>query len=97
MSSSDGYVSRIDAREIGLTVVDMGGGRRRKADIIDHRVGVTLTIKVGDWIARDQPLCFVHAADEGAAASALDRLARTFELQPTETQPLATILARITP
>jgi len=90
----DGYVGRIDARCIGLTVVDMGGGRRRKEDIIDHRVGVTLAAKVGDHVVKDRPLCFVHGADEVTALAAVRRVMQAFELQTTRPQPLSTVLAR---
>ncbi len=42
-----GYVHAIDAREIGLTVLGLGGGRHKKGDPIDPGVGVVLQVKIG--------------------------------------------------
>ena len=49
-----GYVARADAREIGFTVVDLGGGRARKEDPVDPAVGVVLTERA-NWAAGSRP------------------------------------------
>jgi len=35
-----GYIAAIDAREIGLTAMLLGGGRAKKGDPVDHAVGI---------------------------------------------------------
>jgi pyrimidine-nucleoside phosphorylase len=50
-SPRDGYLSAIDAREVGETVVQLGGGREKKGDPIDHAVGVVAHHKVGDRVS----------------------------------------------
>ena len=67
--------SAIDAREVGLAVVELGGGRARAADAIDPAVGLTELAGLGAEVAADAPLALVHARDEGAAARAIARLA----------------------
>jgi pyrimidine-nucleoside phosphorylase len=75
-----GYVAAVDAREIGFTVVDLGGGRARKGDPIDPAVGVVLTEhgKIGVRVAAGEPLLWVHARDEASCAAALARLAAAY-------------------
>ena len=73
-SKRGGIVSRLDARAVGLAVAALGGGRQRKGDAIDHRVGVVLASKVGEQVLAGDPLCTVHAADADAARRAADRI-----------------------
>ncbi|GIV77238.1 MAG: thymidine phosphorylase [Litorilinea sp.] len=96
-ASASGYVQAIDPRAIGLTVVDLGGGRHRKGDPIDHRVGVVLQVKVGDSVEAGQPLALVHAADAEAASQAVQRVLAAFEVGQEAVAPLPLIHGRIGP
>ena len=90
-----GSVARIDAREVGLVTVDLGGGRHKKGDPIDHRVGVVVRAKVGSRVEKGEPLCFVHAADEAGAGWAVLRLQAAFILQEGDVAALPVILDRV--
>lgn len=81
----NGYVAAIDAREVGYTVVELGGGRAQKGDPIDPAVGVVLTPagKIGGQVTAGEPLLWVHAATAAALAAALDRLARAYRFSET--------------
>ena len=63
-----GFVSAHATRGIGLAVIGLGGGRLRPDDLIDHRTGYTAILPRGRRVEKGEPLAFVHAADEGAAA-----------------------------
>jgi pyrimidine-nucleoside phosphorylase len=80
-----GYVAKVDAREIGYTVVDLGGGRARKGDPVDPAVGVVLEArgKVGGQAAAGEPLLWVHARDEASYEAALARLAAAYTFSDT--------------
>jgi len=78
-----GYLSRLDAREIGLAAVELGAGRRKKGDAIDLAVGIVVHKKVGDKIARGAPLLDVHAQSEAAAEDASQRLLAAVQIEPT--------------
>jgi pyrimidine-nucleoside phosphorylase len=56
-----GYLAEINAREIGLAAVELGAGRARKDDLIDHAVGLVVHHKVGDRVRRGEPLLTIHA------------------------------------
>ncbi len=91
-----GYVQRIDAREIGLTSVALGGGRQQKGDPIDYRVGIIVQAKVGDPVAPGDTLCTVHAADKQAAETAVQRILAAYTLQDQPVAPLPIIYERVT-
>jgi pyrimidine-nucleoside phosphorylase len=80
-----GYVARLDAREVGFTVVDLGGGRARKEDPVDPAVGVLLSPngKVGGLVETGEPLLWVHARTPDALEAALARLANAYRFSDT--------------
>jgi thymidine phosphorylase len=69
-----GVVGAIDARELGLAVVALGGGRQRAGDGIDHAVGLAEVKGIGEPVAPDAPFALVHARDEASAAAAIERV-----------------------
>ncbi|MCV2423171.1 thymidine phosphorylase [Paucibacter sp. DJ2R-2] len=72
---SAGRLSAMQTREIGLAVVELGGGRRQAGDRIDVRVGLSAVLPLGTVLEAGQPFATVHAADapsaEHAAAAVL--------------------------
>jgi len=69
-----GVVARVDARALGLIVVELGGGRRRVEDSIDPAVGLAEVRGVGDVVDRDRPIAIVHARSAADAEAAAKRL-----------------------
>ncbi|NRA53194.1 MAG: thymidine phosphorylase [Gammaproteobacteria bacterium] len=61
-AKQSGILQRIDTRQIGLSVVELGGGRRRADDIIDYSVGLSGVATVGQHLDNQQPIAMVHAA-----------------------------------
>ncbi|KUF09692.1 thymidine phosphorylase [Pseudoponticoccus marisrubri] len=68
---ADGVVTAIDGEALGLSVVDLGGGRRVEEDEVDPAVGLDAVVRLGDRVATGQPLARVHAAraEQAEAAS----------------------------
>ncbi len=64
-----GYISAIQAEQIGLVSMRLGAGRFKKGDPIDHRTGLILQAKVGDYRRADEPLVEIHARSEDEAAA----------------------------
>lgn len=95
LAEQTGYVQHIQAREVGLTCVDLGGGRRKKGDPIDHRVGITVHAKVGDRVTPDTPLCTIHATDEQSANTAATRLRAAYTIGAESVAALPVIYDRI--
>ncbi len=95
-SERAGYVQSIDSRAVGLAVVDLGGGRRKKGDAIDHRVGAALHAKTGDPVERGMPLCTVYAASEETGRSAVAQIRAAFTLADEPVAPLPVVYERVT-
>ncbi len=58
---SEGYVSGIQAEQIGLAAMLLGAGRATKEDAIDLSVGVVLRKKIGDRVSAGEILAEIHA------------------------------------
>jgi len=63
-AAENGYVAAMDASAIGAAVVMLGGGRRRAQDRIDHAVGLSAIIEIGELADGERPLAVIHAPDE---------------------------------
>ncbi|MCA1299248.1 thymidine phosphorylase [Stappia indica] len=75
-----GTVVAVDARAIGVAVVELGGGRRTFDDVIDPAVGLTHIAGIGHSVDSDAPLAIVHAASEAAAARAADSVRAAYRI-----------------
>ena len=73
-----GSVCNLNAREVGETAVELGAGRAKKGDLIDHAVGIMIHVKVGDVVAVGDPLFTVHANAPAKLARARDRLVQAY-------------------
>ena len=73
-SPRSGYLSQIHARIVGETSVDLGAGRAKKDDLIDHTVGIEILKEVGDYVEEGQDLFVIHAASEDDFQRAKERL-----------------------
>jgi pyrimidine-nucleoside phosphorylase len=71
----EGWVEALNARAVAEVALELGAGRRTKADAIDHAVGVVVRARRGERVAAGDLLAEVHAASreagEGAAAQLL--------------------------
>ena len=54
---------RFRALAIGVAALELGAGRARKDDAIDHAVGIVCLRKRGDAVAAGEPLAEIHARD----------------------------------
>jgi thymidine phosphorylase len=70
----NGFVTGMATRDIGLALVELGGGRRKASDTIDPRVGFTQFAQIGQQVQAGDTLCVVHAADAAAAERASQTL-----------------------
>lgn len=93
---SDGVVTQIDGEALGLAVVDLGGGRRVETDVVDPAVGFSDVVRLGDKIAKGQPLLRVHAAREEQAAAAAQVVLQSITLGEGAPDAVPLVMERIT-
>ena len=80
LAASGGYVKHIQAEDVGLVSMHLGGGRAAKGDDIDPGVGVALYKKVGDAVAAGERLGTIFARTEAAADQAAKMLLACYEI-----------------
>jgi thymidine phosphorylase len=90
-AAHSGWVRGMATREIGLLVVELGGGRRRASDAVDLRVGLSDIVSIGQRIEAGEPLATVHAADPASAEAAGKRLLHLIDMSDIE-PPLTPVL-----
>jgi len=85
---TNGWVSFMATRDIGLQIIELGGGRRVASDTVDTRVGFSDFVQMGQSVNAGDTLAIVHAATEASAlacASALQSLIQVADRAPTST------------
>ena len=66
-----GYIVKMDARQIGLALVKLGGGRTRADQKIDYAVGFENFAELNDYVSQQQPIALVHARTNSEADQAI--------------------------
>jgi pyrimidine-nucleoside phosphorylase len=86
---AEGFVRAVRARQVAAVAMELGAGRERKEDPVDHAVGVVCRAKRGDRVEAGEPLAEIHARDESAAELAAAELLAAYEIgDAPEPQPL---------
>ena len=70
VATHSGYISAMQTRNIGMSIVGMKGGRTANGQMIDHTVGFDRILPVGTVINRGDVVARIHAADDDQAAKA---------------------------
>ena len=55
-----GCINEIKAKELGLLVCEMGGGRQNISDKINHSVGIKVLKHIGDKVEKDEPVALIY-------------------------------------
>ena len=92
----NGYVESIDTRSVGLAVVSLGGGRMRVGDEIDHTVGLSDVMGLGEHADKDHPLAVIHARTESDAAMAAEALSAAYSIGDAAPTVGSVIATRVT-
>ena len=84
------WVAQIETRELGMAVVELGGGRRRAEDGIDHAVGLSELPQLGQQVSEGDCLALVHACsvEEAELAAAKVQAAVTLSDTVSSGQPV---------
>jgi thymidine phosphorylase len=96
MAERPGFVGHIDTRRIGLAVGALGGGRSRPQDSIDHAVGITSLVAVGEPVDVNQRLAAIHARTRETAHRASTMIRSAYSILPEPSAPRLTVRQRVT-
>jgi pyrimidine-nucleoside phosphorylase/thymidine phosphorylase len=87
-----GYVSAIDAEDIGQASTLMGAGRERKDDRIDPAVGVILEVKMGEKVDAGSVLCRLYYTSEEHVEEASEMVEDAFRVSQQKAEERELIL-----
>jgi thymidine phosphorylase len=97
VAPTSGYLTRLDARAVGIAVWRLGAGRSRKEDPVSPSAGAVCLRKPGDRVEEGEPVLVLHADDPdrlGPALAALDDAAAV-AVGPEPPAPRPLVAARI--
>lgn len=63
-ADNPGYVSAMETRNIGLSIIGLKGGRIRSDQKLNYATGFSNFCQIGDYVDNQKPLCFIHAQNE---------------------------------
>jgi pyrimidine-nucleoside phosphorylase len=91
-----GFVASIDPRRVGFGVIELGGGRSKPGDPVDHSVGFVIAARPGDLVREGEPLATVMARDAGGIAAGRRAMEEAIRLDDEADYPLPLISHRVT-
>ena len=59
-AAKSGYIKMFQNDQIGLLLIELGGGRKAKTDMIDHAVGFQFEKKIGDHVKKGDVIFKIH-------------------------------------
>ncbi|MEO0562467.1 MAG: thymidine phosphorylase [Chloroflexota bacterium] len=86
-ANRSGYLSRLSADKIGIAAMELGAGRERKGDAVNHAVGLKVHAKVGDNVGNASPLITVYANTMEQIPNCLKLLRPAIEYSDTPVEP----------
>lgn len=68
-AEQSGFITKMEADEIGMAAMLLGAGRATKEDAIDLAVGIVLKKKIGDAVQKGEPIAIIHANTQAVEQS----------------------------
>jgi thymidine phosphorylase len=87
----DGWVTRLDARAVGVAAWRLGAGRARKEDDVSRTAGVRCLAKPGDYVRRGEYVLELHADDPARFGPALEAVEGALAIS-SEPPPRASLI-----
>ena len=97
LAPRSGWLATCAAREIGMAVIGLGGGRRLPTDSIDHSTGFDAILPLGTRVEKGDAIATVHAASEDAATQATQAFLASYGIAEEAPVPRPVILRRVDP
>ena len=94
-SSKKGYVSGMQTREIGLSVIELKGGRITPEQKLDYATGYTEFCQIGDYVDNNKPLAVIHAQTENDWQNAAEKLKKLISISEEKPNLKEAIIEKI--
>ncbi len=89
-TSYQGFVTAMNASQIGYAAMRLGAGREYKGQIIDLAAGINMNCRIGQYINRNEPLATIYTSDESRLEQAAATLQQAVQImdRPAAIPPL---------
>lgn len=84
-ADKSGYISAMDTRAVGLSIIEMKGGRTAPEQKLDLATGYSEFAQIGDYVDNQKPLAIVHYQSEEQYDKAKQNLLAAIKI--TENKP----------
>jgi pyrimidine-nucleoside phosphorylase len=80
-AGSSGYITKMDAFEMGMVSVELGAGRKAKEDNVDPAAGFVLNKKIGDSVKTGETFAILHTNKKEVLKTAKDAIKRAVTIE----------------
>ena len=87
-SPQPGWVKEIKTRDLGLLLIELGGGRKQVTDKINFNVGYDHVLRIGDKVDASTPLLTVYTNSEDDYENVRKKIQDCFIIAETEVSAL---------
>jgi pyrimidine-nucleoside phosphorylase len=93
LANKKGFLRFLNGEQVGMALIELGGGRKKTVDKIDASVGFWFEKRHGDTVKKDEPIAQIYARDAKTAEIARKMLEEAVEITP-EAPPKAKLIRR---
>jgi pyrimidine-nucleoside phosphorylase len=94
-SPAEGFIAGTECEQLGIACVVLGGGREKKEDSIDPAAGIEFHKRIGDAVARGEPLCTLHYNAATRLEEARRLVATAYQIEPEKPQATPPLIYRV--
>jgi pyrimidine-nucleoside phosphorylase len=94
-SPAEGFIAGTECEQLGIACVVLGAGREKKEDSIDPAAGIEFHKRIGDAVARGEPLCTLHYNAATRLEEARRLVATAYQIEPEKPQATPPLIYRV--
>jgi pyrimidine-nucleoside phosphorylase len=79
-AEKSGYITKINAEEIGKSAMMLGAGREKKEDMINYGVGIYLEKKSGEFVKEKESLCRIYYSEKSNLTECIKLLQNAYKI-----------------
>jgi pyrimidine-nucleoside phosphorylase len=95
IAASSGYLTGVDTFAVGNAICELGGGRIKAEDSVDHAVGWESSIKIGDKVKRGDVVGTIFARSNPSAQAISEMMQIAYKIASDSPKPSKLIKAKI--
>ena len=95
ISEQTGFIKSIETRQLGLLLIQLGGGRKNTNDKINYSVGFSNVVGIGKKIEKNMPLLTLHCENKNIANEFKKMISKCFLFSDKESNSKKNIIKKI--